>query len=119
VDTLTGVTDLDDNVAGISEIFNPAGGSANVGTTVAISGAPLVSFLQGRLGDGGFSTFVLSNDDATDRGYGLGSKENATDTLRPMLTLEYEAVPEPTVGAILLIIAGMAGFGIRVGRPRR
>ena len=90
VTTLTGVTDLDDNVAGISEILNPAAGSAVVGTTVTVSGAPLVAFLQGRVADGGLATLILSNDDATDRGYGLGTKENADANLRPMLTLTYE-----------------------------
>jgi hypothetical protein len=105
VTTLTGVTDLDDNVAGISELFNPVGGSAAVGTTVTISGAPLVAFLQGRVGDGGLATFILSNDDATDRGFGLGTKENADANLQPMLTLTY-VVPEPA--SLMLVVVGLA-----------
>jgi hypothetical protein len=103
VTTLMGVTDLDDNVLGISEVLNPAAGSAAPGTTVTISGAPLVAFLQSRLDDGGLTTFILSNDDATDRGYGLASKENATEAYRPTLTIDYTEIPEPASGALLAI----------------
>jgi hypothetical protein len=114
VTTLTGVTDLDDNVAGISEVF--VGGGV-VGDTVTVSGAPLVAFLQSRVGDGGLATFILSNDDATDRGFGLASKENATEAYRPVLTLEYEpAVPEPTA---LVLAACAAAFGTAVRRRRK
>ena len=115
VTTLTGVIDLDDNVAGISEVFNPAAGSAAAGTTVTVSGAPLVAFLQGRVGDGGLATFILSNDDAADRGYGLGSKENATEAYRPVLMLEY--VPEP--GSLALVFAALAVVGGAVARRRK
>jgi len=113
VATLTGVTDLDDNVAGISEVLNPAAGSAVAGTTVTVSGAPLVAFLQGRVADGGLATFILSNDDANDRGFGLASKENTTEAYRPVLTLEY--VPEPaSLGMVILAMAAGACFR----RPR-
>ena len=87
---------------GISELFNPVAGSAAAGTTVTVSGAPLVAFLQSRVGDGGLATFILSNDDATDRGYALASKENATEAYRPLLTIEY--VPEPAT----LVLVGLA-----------
>ena len=107
VTTLTGVTDLDDNVAGISEVLNPAAGGSAAGTTVAVSGAPLVAFLQGRVADGGLATFILSNDDATDRGFGLASKENTTETYRPILTLEY--VPEPS--SLILTWMALAEIG--------
>jgi hypothetical protein len=99
VTTLAGVTDLDDNVAGITETF--AGAAPDI--VVTISGAPLVSFLQSRLGDGGLSTFILSNDDATDRGFGFGTKENATPAEASTLTIDY--VPEPTSGALLAMSA--------------
>jgi len=112
VAALTGVTDLDDNVAGISEVLNPAAGGAAAGTTVTVSGAPLVAFLQGRVADGGLATFILSNDDATDRGYGLGTKENMNEAYRPVLTIEY--VPEPATGALFLMGAiGMCGAAQR------
>ena len=61
VTTGMGVVDLEDNVAGISE--------------VTISGPALVAFLQALLNDGGLATFILSNDDAVDPGLGLASKE--------------------------------------------
>jgi hypothetical protein len=112
VTTLTGVTDLDDNVAGISEVLNPAAGSANPGTTVTISGAPLVSFLQNRLDDGGLATFILSNDDATDRGFGLASKENATEAWRPTLTIEFDRIPEPSTFALIVTGLGVAASGL-------
>jgi hypothetical protein len=119
VATLMGVTDLDDNVVGISEIVVPFGGNgANPGTTVTISGAPLVSFLQSRLDDGGLATFILSNDDATDRGYGLASKENATADYHPRLTIDYTEIPEPSALALAAILAGMAGMGLRYRGPK-
>jgi hypothetical protein len=105
VTTLMGVTDLDDNVTGISEMFTGTGGD---GTVITISGAPLVDFLQGRINDGGLATFILSNDDATDRGYGVGSKENLTATNRPILTIEI--IPEPAswlLGAAAIVYVGM------------
>jgi hypothetical protein len=111
VTTLTGVTDLDDNVAGISEILNPAAGSAAPGTTVTISGAPLLSFLQSRADDNGLVTFILSNDDAADRGYGLASKENTTEAYRPVLTLEF--IPEPSTLALVMAAIAAAGFCFR------
>lgn len=81
------ITDLDDNVAGISEVIT--GGGA--GNTITISGAPLVAFLQSRLDDNGLATFILCNDDGSDRGYGLGSKENATPASHPALILSTDA----------------------------
>jgi hypothetical protein len=97
VTTLTGVTDLDDNVAGITETF--AGAAPDI--VVTISGAPLASFLQSRLSDGGLTTFILSNDDATDRGFGFGTKENATPAKASSLTIDY--VPEPATGIMLSV----------------
>jgi hypothetical protein len=104
VTTLTGVTDLDDNVVGITETI--AGAAPN--GTVLVSGAPLASFLQGRLGDGGLATFILSNDDATDRGFGLGSKENATEGFRPVLTIDY-IIPEPATSTLILAAISVVG----------
>lgn len=104
VTTLTGVTDLDDNIAGITETVM---GAAPAGV-VTVSGAPLASFLQTRFSDGGLATFILSNDDATDRGFGLGSKENADPATHPVLTIEYTPIPEPTSFVLLAMCGGLA-----------
>jgi hypothetical protein len=95
VTTLAGVTDLDDNVAGISEVISGASGAR----IVTVSGAPVASFVQTRLGDGALATFILSNDDATDRGFGFGTKENADTTKVSTLTVDY-VVPEPATGLL-------------------
>jgi hypothetical protein len=97
-------------VTGISETFAGGGGD---GTVITISGAPLLDFLQGRINDGGLATFILSNDDATDRGYGLGSKENMTEANRPVLTIEI--IPEP---ASWLLAAAAMGC-VAMGRNRK
>jgi hypothetical protein len=109
VTTLTGVTDLDEDIAGITEtVVN--GGAA--GGTITVTGAPLVDFLQARRTDGGLATFILSNDDATDRGYGLGSRENMTELNRPVLSIEL--VPEPS--SMLLAFVAIVAAGIRFRR---
>lgn len=116
VPTLTGVVDLDDNVAGISEVLNP-NPALDPGSTITISGAPLVAFLQDRVNDGGLATFILSNDDSIDRGYGLASKENANEAYRPVLSitlLEPTPVPEPST----LWLAGL-GVALALARRRR
>lgn len=107
VATLTGVTDLDEDVAGITETV---GGSPALFT---ISGAPLAAFLQGRYADGGLATFILSNDDATDRGFGIGSKENADPATHPLLTIDYTAIPEPSSLALLAVCGSLAAFSSR------
>jgi hypothetical protein len=114
VTTLTGVVDLDDNVAGISEFLDPDPGQLQ-GSTVTISGAPLVAFLQSRVNDGGLATFILSNDDVVDRGFGLASKEDSTEAYRPVLSitlLESTPVPEPST-------LWLAGLGVALALARR
>jgi hypothetical protein len=114
VTTLTGVVDLDDNVAGISEVFDPNPG-LDSGSTITISGAPLVAFLQSRVNDGGLATFILSNDDIVDRGYGLASKENATAAYRPVLSISLlDATPVPEPATLWL-----AALGVTLACARR
>ncbi|MBN1509399.1 MAG: DNRLRE domain-containing protein [Sedimentisphaerales bacterium] len=80
--------DLDGEVAGITEtITNAAAGGYALGTTITVTGDALVGFLQSRVDDGGLVTFLLKNDDATDRGYGICSKEYADEAYRPKLDL--------------------------------
>jgi len=88
-DPLINVTDLDDDVPGITEDIVQVG--ANYwdpgSTTVTITGDALVSFIQSRVDDNGLVTFILRDDDGSDRGYGLATKENATEDYRPRLEL--------------------------------
>ena len=87
---LTGgrVTDLDmESVTGIVE--NLSASSPDPGTTITITGPPLVAFLQARADAGGLVTFILANNDGTDRGYGLATKENTTAGYPPVLDLTY------------------------------
>lgn len=107
VATLSGVTDLDDNVAGIVESIVGAAPSG----VITVSGVPLAAFLQGRFGDGGLATFILSNDDAVDRGFGIGTRENGDPLVMPVLTVEY--VPGPPAVALLALA------GVVAGRRRR
>jgi hypothetical protein len=100
VTTLTGVTDLDDNVAGITETVMGGGTTA----MVTVTGGPLTGFLQTRLGDGGLATFILSNDDSADRGFGIGTKENSDPLLVSSLSIEY-TIPEPATGAMCMAAA--------------
>jgi len=85
-DPLVNVTDLDDDVEGITEtVTNGPGGGWDMGTTITITGDALVSFLQSRIDDNGLATFILSNNDTADRGYGLGTKENDNEDVRPSI----------------------------------
>jgi hypothetical protein len=109
VTTLTGVTDLDDNVVGITETIGGVAGAR----TIQVTGAPLTGFLQTRFGDGGLATFIISNDDAADRGYGLGTKENADTTRISKLTIEYTEIPEPSALVLAAMLVGMTQIVLR------
>jgi hypothetical protein len=75
------ITDLDDDVPGISEVIE--------NDVVTITGSALEAFLQSRISDGGLATFIIACEDSNDRGYGIATKENATPSLRPRLQLTY------------------------------
>jgi hypothetical protein len=57
--------------------------------TITISGQALIDFLQDRAEDEGLATFIIANDDGSNRGYGIATKENTTEEFRPALILTY------------------------------
>ncbi len=85
-------TDLDGDVNGVTEaVINAAAGAAALGTKVTVTGATLVSWLQSRVDAGGLVTFILKNDDGSDRGFGFCSKEYADVTYAPKLEVTAKA----------------------------
>ncbi|MFB0525290.1 MAG: hypothetical protein ACETVZ_07090, partial [Phycisphaerae bacterium] len=63
--------------------------------TITVTGDPLASFIQSRIDDGGLVTFILEfPGGGSGRGYGLATKENADEALRPKL--ELNAITETT-----------------------
>ena len=107
------ITDLDDNVAGISEVIS---GTGDVGNTITISGAPLEAFLQSRVEDNGLVTFILANDDnSADRGYGIGTKENANLDYRPKLKLTYVQEGEGRGDAVVTLSGTVTDDGLPAG----
>ncbi|HPB91971.1 MAG TPA: DNRLRE domain-containing protein [Anaerohalosphaeraceae bacterium] len=107
------ITDLDDNVAGISEVIS---GTGDVGDTITISGAPLEAFLQSRVEDNGLVTFILANDDnSADRGYGIGTKENANLDYRPKLKLTYVQEGEGRGDAVVTLSGTVTDDGLPAG----
>jgi hypothetical protein len=88
-------TDLDDDVQGITEtVTNAATGGWDLGTTITITGDALVRFIQSRVDDDGLVTFILKDDDAAARGYGICTKEYADETYRPRLEITGAVSPK-------------------------
>jgi hypothetical protein len=106
VTTLSGVVDLDGDVVGISETIV----GSDFMRSVYVDGGPLASFLQTRLNDGSLATLILSNDNATDRGYAFGTKENADATKISVLYIDYTTVPEP--GSLALAVLALVGLAM-------
>ncbi|MFP4542475.1 MAG: PEP-CTERM sorting domain-containing protein, partial [Opitutales bacterium] len=87
------------------------------GNIATVSGDPVTAFIQQRAEDSGLITFIVDFFDlASDRGYGIASKENTSGAMLPTLTLEYVAVPEPSAAALFF---GLAGISLAVLRRRR
>jgi hypothetical protein len=109
-------TNVGGNGIDVSQVFNldPEQG-ANVteivpGTDdvdVTTTGPDLVAFLDQRVAADGLATFIVTID-ADNRGYGFASRENASEVLRPELTLDY--IPEPTVTMLMLGGLGLLGL---------
>jgi hypothetical protein len=90
--TLVNVTDMDDTTAGagITETVTLVGTNYYDvgGIRIVVTGARLVEFLQSRVDDDGLATFLLEfPGEGSARGFGIASKENTTETLRPVLEL--------------------------------
>ena len=87
-------------------------------TSVQVSGALVVNFLQARLDsltNTALATFMLDYmEDATTgaRGFAFASRENTASLAAPTLSITYSVVPEPTVAAL----GGVALLGLL---PRR
>lgn len=64
-------------------------------TAQTLTGPDLVSFLNERVDDDGFVTFITLVDAGIVRGWGYASKENADANLRPTLQLEFTQTDRP------------------------
>ena len=89
---LVNVTDLDDTTAGAGIVETITRVGANYydvgGIQIVVTGPGLVAFLQSRVDDDGMVTFLMDFPaSTTGRGFGIASKEHATQTLRPVLEL--------------------------------
>ena len=97
--------DPQDGGVTITELVNNTTGE------ITVSGADLVAFLNSRADASGLVTFLMPVEAST-QGWGIASKENATESLRPILDLEYTVVPEPAT-CVLLVAAAMASMMVR------
>jgi hypothetical protein len=102
--------DADDGVGTTETIVNGPGGSYAPGTTLTLvdtaGGAkPLANFLQSRVDDNGLVTFIIRQDAAGSRGYGLATKENTTAAYWPSLEITYipggAVEPQPEDGSTI------------------
>ena len=64
-------------------------------TPQSITGPDLVTFLLNRADDDGLVTFITLVDAGDRRGWGYGSRENATPERRPTLELDFDGEPVP------------------------
>lgn len=85
------ITNLDanDEMGTTETLVAGSGGAWTAGTTITLTGQPLVDFLQSRVDDNGLVTFIIRQRDAGGRGYGLATKENATVEYWPRLEITY------------------------------
>lgn len=83
--------DMDDGVDIIETITG--------GVTITLTGNALVDFLQARVDDGGLVTVIAAFPGTDNKGYWLASKENETESARPVLEVTY--VPEPATMVLL------------------
>lgn len=96
---LINLTDLDDTTAGagITETITLVG--ANYydvgGIRIVVTGDGLAKFLQSRAEDNGLATLLLEfPGTAGGRGFGIASKENTLETIRPVLELTCTVGPK-------------------------
>jgi hypothetical protein len=95
------VTNLDAGDAGVTTVETITGSS----TIMTVTGTDLISFLQSRVNDGGLSTFIVAFGDTSAKGICYGTKENVTESARPVLTVTY-TVPEPAT----MMLLGLGGL---------
>lgn len=97
------VNDAGQNGVDRTRVFNlDADDGANVTESVnndesvpeTLTGPDLVTFLNQRVDDNGFVTFLIPVEADGGRGYGIASKENSAN-LAPTLTVDFTVIPEP------------------------
>lgn len=98
--------DADDGVGTTETLVTAPDGGWAAGTTITLTGQPLVDFLQSRVDDNGLVTFIIRQRDAGGRGYGLATKENATVEYWPRLEITYvpggAVDPQPADGSTII-----------------
>ena len=102
------VTELDaENGANVTETIVAAGAGAwEPGTTVTITGADLIAFLQNAIdNEAGLATFIMSFPGTDGRGYALATNENTLGHAAATLTI----IPEPAT----MILLGLGGLALR------
>jgi hypothetical protein len=83
------------------------------GVTFTLTGEDLVNFLQARVENGGYVTFIAALTQSDQRGFWLGSKEYPDEAFRPVLEVTFVPVPEPASMIMALVGVGSLALGRR------
>lgn len=110
VDSVTGVTDPFNVGESRSVDFSTLDVVSGGNTIDTLSDASVTSFIQGRVDDDGYVTFLVDFSDMNGKGFSFNSSESSSG--QPVLTLDYTPVPEPSV-------AFLGGLGLLALLVRR
>lgn len=92
-------------------VLDSADGNSSLvdtGDLFNFSGASLTSAGEGAVGGSLYLIAALATEDATRSVFRFAAENNPDEALRPVLTIDYTAVPEPS-GALLMGLAGLLG----------